>query len=1038
MNHLLLIGIDKYPLFDAPGNNLTTCVKDVTDLKYVLLEKYFFEEENVVELLNGSATNINIQKALEKYILELDKNSNLVIYFSGHGGLRKVTNQGYWIPSDADEEHYSKWLANETLLQIVKKIPAKHIFIIADCCFSTSLLITNQTKSIQDITLDNYRSRWVLTSGREETYCGSIGENSFFGETMIMFLGNADTDIRVGTLIEFIKERFKSNVLQQPQGHPLMDENHDCGEFILKLKDSKKLFEKEIKGYNLFKKVIDIYSKSNNVDELENYEDKSNKIGFTLLRENDKVKKEVTYYLYLYNDINQIRTFSYFKEKYKSILQRNMILFIPFEPDQVFYERRLNNIEKLFKPRNIFYIDEFITELSSASLHKDDDDKYLNISNFTQPEFIVTNKQPRPKVEIEKWLKMIDSPILVVKGTAGIGKTTFARYISDYYQALYKKNKKGFVLFIDSAEIQEELIHQQKLGKKIDLFSFYKAATANEISLDKELFSINLDAGNLLLIIDGLDEIISKNISFDIDHFFNSINSSNVGLGNSKIVITTRTYFWDTTNIVDEFIYTIELMPFDFNRAKTFFEKSFKNDENKIKRALSISEDFKLPSENKTYYYHPFVLDIIKEIVNSKNEILFNDRAFSSDILNKEIKIDYIIGRICEREVKRVQQIDVDKQISFFIHLAVKEQGIFRDFDIKDYLKESLIIKDISTNIVESFKSHPFLNYNNKAKTLNFRYDFFENYFTSLFISNLLNIYQKTNIDFNTIKILSQKLYHGSDTIKNITKRTFEWDEDNLVKLSDIINQVKDFQVEEVSILKRAIAGLFNLGLAINIKFKGNNRSNNTQLVKDLFSTSTNHIDKFVLLNVTSLEDNIRFDFSFLTFNNCIFENYNQFWDCNLTEKTYFNQCILRNIGSPQKDICIPRENFINCDEDSSVYNAFLNWQVNLNLLATKAALFLDDFFKIFYKNGQFKKISDYLLNESPNYPRINKYGIKLNMMIKLLVENDFLIRIDDKRHNETKIGINPENLDVVSKFCFEGKQTKSLMTVLEGIVKLI
>lgn len=1032
MNHLLLIGIDKYPHFVSPGNNLSTCVKDVTDLKYVLLEKYFFDIENVVELLNSNASNISIQKILENYISKLDETSNLVIYFSGHGGLRKSTKKGYWIPYDANEEDYTKWIANETILEILKKIKAKHIFIISDCCFATSLLISNPKKAIQDITLDNYKSRWVLTSGREETYCGSVGENSFFGESLITILGNSEVDLRVGTIIEFIKEKFKSNILQQPQGHPLLDENHDCGEFIFKIKDHKKLFDKEIKGYNLFKKVIDIYSKSNNIDELENYEDKTNKIGFTLLREHDRVKKEVTHYLYLYNEINQSRTYSYINEKHKNIFKRNTIVFIPKEKDQVFLERRLNNTEKLFTPKNIFYIDEFINELSWTLINKDDDDKYLNINNFILPEFIVANN--KPKIEIEKWLNIIDSPILVVKGTAGIGKTTYARYISDFYQNSKRKTNKGNVLFIDSSEIQEELLYLQKVGKKIDLYSFYKAATANETSLDKELFSINLDAGNLLLIIDGLDEIISRNLSFDIDYFFNSINSSNVGFGNSKIVITTRTYFWDTSNIVDDVIYNVELMPFDINRARIFFEKSFKNDESKIRKALLISEDFKLPSENNTYYYHPFVLDIIKEIVDSHNEILFSDRAFSSNILNKEIKIDYIIGRICEREVKRVQQILVDKQIFFFIHLAVKGLGDLTDLNVKELLKQALDLKDISSNIVESFKSHPFLYYNSLTKTLSFRYDFFENYFISLFISKLLDIDQDVDIEFNTIKLLSQKLYHGSDTIKNITKRTMQWNESNLVKINDLIQKIKDYAVEDINTLKRAISGMFNLALAINFKFKANNRNYNTQLVKDIFSTSTNNISNLVLLNLTSLEDNIRFDFSNLTFTNSVFENYSQFWDCNPNENTYFNKCILRNIGTPKKDLIIPRENFIDCDDDNSLYNAFLRKQNNTNIIISKAAIFLDDFFKMFYKKGQFKKISLILLPEAHLYGKINKLGIKLNEMITLLVECDFLMLIDDKKHNETKIGINPINSEMVSKFCFEGKQTEALLKVIEKI----
>ncbi len=1036
MNHLLIIGIDSYPKFSKPSDRLTTCVKDVTDFKYVLLEKYEFDRENIVELTDANATNINIQNALEKYVQILDKNSNLIIYFSGHGGLRKSTQKGYWIPTNASEEDYSTWLPNEVILESVKKMSAKHVFIISDCCFATSLLITEPSKSINNITLDNYRSRWILTSGREETYCGSFGENSFFGESLLTILGNSETDLRVGTIIEFVKEKFKSNLLQQPQGHPISDKHHDCGEFIFKIKDPKHLFESDIKGYNLFKKVIDIYSKSSDVEEIENFEDKTNKIGFTLLRENDKLKKEVSHYLYLYKGSNQSRTHSYINEKHKGILNRNTIIFIPKEEDQVFPERRLKNIEKIFLPKNISYIEDFIQELSSKSIEKQEKSSYLNINNFILPEFSVANH--KQKIEIEKWLKTTNSPLLVIKGTAGIGKTTYAKYISDLFQNSNRNESNSMILFIDSNEIQEELLYLQKVGKKLDLYSFYKAANAHEKALDKELFSINLDAGNLLLIIDGLDEIISRNLSFDIDYFFKSISPSSFGLGNTKIIITTRTYFWDKTNINNDLLYSIELLPFDLKRAKVFFEKTFKSDESKIKRALSIAEDFKLPSSETEYYYHPFVLDIIKEIVLSNNEILFSDKAFSSQSLRSDLKVDYIIGRICEREVKRVQQISVDKQISFFIHLAVKEHGKIDEAAIKDFLITSLKIQDISLSIVESFKAHPFLHFDVETKSMSFKYDFFESYFISLFISGLLNINQETNIDFETLKLLSQKLYHGSDTIKNITKRVSSWDDGNLLKIGDMIQKIRDFSIDDFNITKRAISGLFNLALAVNFNFKSNSRVYNTQLVKDLFINSSNEIEHLVVLNVTSLEENIRFDFSNLTFINCIFENYSLFWECNQNSGTYYRKCSLRNIGSTNKNISIPRENFIDCDDDNSLFNVFSHQQTNSNIKLEKATAFLDDFFRIFYKKGQFKKISDSLLTESQNYPRINKYGIKLNELLGILKQENFISYIEHKKYNDTKIGIHPNKTEDVSKFCFEGKQNIALIKVIESIADKI
>lgn len=120
-NHLLLIGIDNYNYFPKEISYLPTCVKDIVDFKYVLLEKYHFEQENIIELLDENATNENIQLKLENYSKNLDETTNLIIYFSGHGGFRKGTQKGYWIPSDGLNTEFTTWIPNETIIEIVKK-----------------------------------------------------------------------------------------------------------------------------------------------------------------------------------------------------------------------------------------------------------------------------------------------------------------------------------------------------------------------------------------------------------------------------------------------------------------------------------------------------------------------------------------------------------------------------------------------------------------------------------------------------------------------------------------------------------------------------------------------------------------------------------------------------------------------------------------------------------------------------------------------------------------------------------------------------
>ena len=142
---MLLIAIDKY----QNQTKLASCVKDVKDFKDTLLQKYDFEEGNVCELYDEKATNKNIQDIFKKYVTTLTDESNLIIYFSGHGGLDNTMNRGFWVPVEGNKD-YTTWIPNETVQTFIQQIQAKHIFVISDCCFSWSLLIQNGTKSISD------------------------------------------------------------------------------------------------------------------------------------------------------------------------------------------------------------------------------------------------------------------------------------------------------------------------------------------------------------------------------------------------------------------------------------------------------------------------------------------------------------------------------------------------------------------------------------------------------------------------------------------------------------------------------------------------------------------------------------------------------------------------------------------------------------------------------------------------------------------------------------------------------------------------
>ena len=99
--YALIIGVSEYNdasnVLDLEG--LPT--KDAKDLSDILVNKYNFDEENVV-LLNNSTTENQILREFVKLKQKVTKKDNVLIFCAGHGIYDESTETGSWLPSDAD------------------------------------------------------------------------------------------------------------------------------------------------------------------------------------------------------------------------------------------------------------------------------------------------------------------------------------------------------------------------------------------------------------------------------------------------------------------------------------------------------------------------------------------------------------------------------------------------------------------------------------------------------------------------------------------------------------------------------------------------------------------------------------------------------------------------------------------------------------------------------------------------------------------------------------------------------------------------
>ncbi|MDD5712229.1 MAG: caspase family protein, partial [Smithellaceae bacterium] len=138
LNHkayAIVIGIEQYRQKLPRADFATHDALTVTEY----LEKVMgYPEENVVTLLNDKASKSDFEKYFGKWLRNnVEKDSSVFIYFSGHGAPNPNTGDAYLVPFDGDpafidETGYSlKRLYGE-----LGKLPSQEIVVMLDSCFS--------------------------------------------------------------------------------------------------------------------------------------------------------------------------------------------------------------------------------------------------------------------------------------------------------------------------------------------------------------------------------------------------------------------------------------------------------------------------------------------------------------------------------------------------------------------------------------------------------------------------------------------------------------------------------------------------------------------------------------------------------------------------------------------------------------------------------------------------------------------------------------------------------------------------------------
>jgi hypothetical protein len=230
--YALVIGNNNYKYL----NKLQTAVNDADAMAQMLRQRYGFVTK---ELRN--ATRDDIITAMVEYRRTLPENSNLLIYYAGHGQNDRDADEAYWLPVDAEKDNNQNWISADDITRDVRAIHSMHVLIISDSCYSGTLTrdadasINPRELSVFLTKMIKSKSRTLMSSGGDEPVADSGGGagHSVFAGAILQGLGQiADSQFTAAALFQTIQPRVAGRSDQVPQYSLIRNSGHDSGDFV--------------------------------------------------------------------------------------------------------------------------------------------------------------------------------------------------------------------------------------------------------------------------------------------------------------------------------------------------------------------------------------------------------------------------------------------------------------------------------------------------------------------------------------------------------------------------------------------------------------------------------------------------------------------------------------------------------------------------------------------------------------------------------------------------------------------------------------
>jgi hypothetical protein len=139
----LLVGINDYPSSISP---LKGCLTDLEMQRELLIHRFGFHPENILEVKDKKATRENILTAFEEHLIKQAKPGDVVVFhYSGHGTrvidptpIKSQKHHSTLVPIDAVTEfpNVVRGITGRTLFLLMSAIRTENLTVVLDSCYS--------------------------------------------------------------------------------------------------------------------------------------------------------------------------------------------------------------------------------------------------------------------------------------------------------------------------------------------------------------------------------------------------------------------------------------------------------------------------------------------------------------------------------------------------------------------------------------------------------------------------------------------------------------------------------------------------------------------------------------------------------------------------------------------------------------------------------------------------------------------------------------------------------------------------------------